>query len=136
MFNNILWVAIIFIENFLNMFKLSVSKFVCWTDQVSMFYKCLKVGLSPSKKNCFIYLNESPLKMMKNAFYFILKALFILTIFKFLSWLWSCRENGLIRKIRLISNFMTSQSGYQTMTIHILPISHEVKVTRQWNMVS
>ena len=28
---------------------------------------------------------ESPLKMMKNAFYFILKALFILKIFKFLS---------------------------------------------------
>ena len=29
--------------------------------------------------------NESPLKMMKNAFYFTLKALFILKIFKFLS---------------------------------------------------
>ena len=34
---------------------------------------------------------------------------------------WSCRENGLIRKIRLISKFMTSQSGYQTSTMHILP---------------
>ena len=32
---------------------------------------------------CF---NESPLKMMKNDFYFILKALVILKIFKFLSW--------------------------------------------------
>ena len=39
----------------------------------------------PSKKICFIYLNESPLKMVKNAFYFILKALFVLKIFKFLS---------------------------------------------------
>ena len=29
--------------------------------------------------------NESPLKMMKNAFYFTLKALFVLKIFKFLS---------------------------------------------------
>ena len=29
--------------------------------------------------------NEIPLKMMKNAFYFTLKALFILKIFKFLS---------------------------------------------------
>ena len=29
---------------------------------------------------------ESPLKMMKNAFYFISKALFLLKIFKFLSW--------------------------------------------------
>ena len=29
--------------------------------------------------------SESPLKMMKDAFYFILKALFVLKIFKFLS---------------------------------------------------
>ena len=44
----------------------------------------LKFGLSPSKKfcvNCFI---ESPLKMIKNTFHFILKALFVLKIFKFL----------------------------------------------------
>ena len=44
-----------------------------------------KVGLSPSKKNCVICLIESPLKMTKNAFYFILKTLFVLVIFKFLS---------------------------------------------------
>ena len=30
-------------------------------------------------------------------------------------------ENGLIRKIRLISKFMTSQSGKQTIAIHIIP---------------
>ena len=45
----------------------------------------LKVGLSPSKKICVNWFIESPLKMMKNAFYFILKALFVLKIFKFLS---------------------------------------------------
>ena len=44
---------------------------------------------------------ESPLKMMKNAFYFTL-TLFVLKIFKFLSSLF-------IRKVRLISKFMTSQ---------------------------
>ena len=48
-------------------------------------YVSLKVGLSPSKKNCVVGFIESPLKIMKNAFYFILKALFILKIFKFLS---------------------------------------------------
>ena len=59
----------------------------------------------PPKKNCFIWFNESPLKM-KNAFCFILKALFILKIFKF----WSCRKNTLIvRKTSLISKFMTLQ---------------------------
>ena len=53
----------------------------------------IKVKLWPSKKNCFICFNESLLKMMKNAFYFItvfcftLKALFVLKIFNFLSWL-------------------------------------------------
>ena len=45
-----------------------------------------KVGLSLFKKIA-ICLMESPLKMMKNTFYFILKALFVLKIFKFLSWL-------------------------------------------------
>ena len=45
----------------------------------------LKVGLSPSKKIYVICLIESPLKTMKNAFYFNLKTLFVLKIFKFLS---------------------------------------------------
>ena len=65
-------------------FKLRKSKF--WERQ---FFSVVtfKVGLSPSKKNyvnCFI---ESPLQMMKNVFYFILKAYFVFKIFKFLSWL-------------------------------------------------
>ena len=47
----------------------------------------LKVGLSPFKKVCVIFFTESTLKMMKKAFYFILKAFFILRILKFLSWL-------------------------------------------------
>ena len=55
---------------------------------VSIQYQNLhsfKVGLSPSEKICVVCLIKSPLKMMKNAFYFILKALFDLKIFKFLS---------------------------------------------------
>ena len=44
----------------------------------------LNVGISPLKKSCVIYLIESPLKMIKNA-YFILKSLIVLLIFKFLS---------------------------------------------------
>ena len=45
----------------------------------------IKIEPLPSKKNCVICFIESPLKMMKNDFYFILKALFVLEIFKFLS---------------------------------------------------
>ena len=43
----------------------------------------IKVGLSPSEKK-----NEIPLQVMENAFYFILKALFILKVLKLLSWLY------------------------------------------------
>ena len=60
-------------------------------NQTVLYYSalkhCLKVGLSSSKKNPFICFNESPLKMMKNAFHFILKVLFVLKIFTFLCWL-------------------------------------------------
>ena len=40
-------------------------------------------------KKCVIWFTGTRLKMMKNAFYFILKALFVLKISKFLSWLFS-----------------------------------------------
>ena len=33
-----------------------------------------------------------------------------------------CRKDGLVRKRRLISKFMTSQSGYPAIAIHIFPI--------------
>ena len=63
---------------------------VCFLRPVLNKYfapKMLQILKSDShlpKKNysCFY---DSPLKMMKNAFYFILKALFVLKIFKFLS---------------------------------------------------
>ena len=45
----------------------------------------LKSDPHPHKNICVICLIESPLKMMKNAFYFILIALFVLKICKFLS---------------------------------------------------
>ena len=59
-----------------------------------------------------ICLIENPLRMIKNAFYVILKASF--------SSFWSCRKHGLIRKMGLTSKFMTSQPGLQTIAIHIL----------------
>ena len=52
-----------------------------------------KVRFLPSKKIVFIFFNKSPLKMMNNTFYFILKAPFVLKIFKFLSILfWLCKK--------------------------------------------
>ena len=54
-------------------------------DKKLNFEEHLIVGLSPSKKYFFICFNDGPSKMMKNALYVILKALFVLKIFKFLS---------------------------------------------------
>ena len=66
--------------------------------EISQDLQFIKFGLSPSKKKCVICFIESPPKMMKNAFNFILKT-------HFLSWLF-----GYLEKIeRLISRFMTSQ---------------------------
>ena len=55
---------------------------------------------------------ESSVNMIKNAFCFTLKALFVLEKFKY--------SNSVMRKIRLVSKFITSQSGKQTIAIHIL----------------
>ena len=44
----------------------------------------LKLDSHLPKKVFYIFFNDSSLKIMKNAFYFILKALLVLKIFKFL----------------------------------------------------
>ena len=51
----------------------------------SFSIKPLKSECHLPQKICVICLIESPLKLMKNAFYFILKALLVPKIFKFLS---------------------------------------------------
>ena len=70
----------------------------------NMVTKILLKSDSHLLKKKIICFNESPLKTMKNAFHFILNVLFVLKIF-----IWLCRKNSLIRKIRLISKFITSQ---------------------------
>ena len=78
----------------------------CIKNASKRLFNYFKVGLSPPEKFCFICFIESPLNTIKNVFYFILKAPFVLKKFKVLSWLFV--HVGSIRKIRLISKFMTS----------------------------
>ena len=73
---------------YLNMYvQLTVFE-ISYADSIINFYpgffvyKRIKVLTSPSKK--IIFFNERPLKMMRNAFYFTLKTVFVLKIFKFL----------------------------------------------------
>ena len=54
-------------------------------DESQFVTNYLGIRGSPSDLRQFLA-TKSPLKMMKNAFYFTLKALFVLKIFKFLSW--------------------------------------------------
>ena len=71
------------------------------------YYKIIAMVLKSDyhlPKKIVICLIGSPLTMMKNSFYFILKSLFVQVSVKTF---WSCRKNGLIRKLRLTSKFMT-----------------------------
>ena len=78
-------------------------------------------------KSLFLFsLMKGPIKMTKNAFHFMLKALFVLEIFRFLA----MSRNGLIRKLWLISKFMTSQTGEKKLQYTYCPISQEVKATK------
>ena len=60
------------------------SEWIIVLSNILLITLIIKVGLSPSKKNCVIYFIDSPLKILKKVFYFIIKALFVLKIFEFL----------------------------------------------------
>ena len=87
--NFIAWLPLL-PEILASMYIVNIGWPVC---DVINFKSSLKVGHWPSKKVGFICFKESALKMMNNAFYFIVKALVVLKIFTFLSWLsWLCRK--------------------------------------------
>ena len=50
---------------------------------INEFHKKLLAGALEGLRQCLV--TENPLKMMKNTFYFTLKVIFVLKIFKFLS---------------------------------------------------
>ena len=75
------------------------------TWQENFFCHILKAGLLPFKKLFAFHLKSS---FRSQDIWF-----FVLTF-------WACRKNGLIGNIRLISKFMTSQSGSQRIKTHIL----------------
>ena len=77
-------------------------------------------ALTFKKKKCYL-LDWKPLKNDEKCFLFHLKSPFgSQYISVFVTIVWSCRKNGMIRKIRLTSKFMTSLLGLQTIAIHIL----------------
>ena len=80
---------------------------------------------------------ESPLKMMKNAFYFTLKALLALKIFKLLSWLLrSCRKTTWLERPGLFQNLWPHNLVNKPLQYTHWPISQEIRAIGQWNLVS
>ena len=69
---------------------------------------------------CYL-LHGKPFKANGKCFLFYLKSSFhSVDISVFVTTFRSCRENGLIRRIRLTSKLMASQPGLQAIMIHIL----------------
>ena len=75
--------------------------------------------------------NESPLKVTKNAFYFTLKALFVLKIFMFLSWIFGQVYKRLDQKDKVnFKVFNVTTCLTNNCNTHC-PTCHEVKTIRQ-----
>ena len=91
------------LQNLIMMFTFSVFKQKClfWANLVE------KIKIVSLKSDCH-------LPHLKSSFRSQDISVFVTTF-------WSCRKNGLIRKIRLTSKFMASQPGLQTIAIHIFP---------------
>ena len=89
-----IWALLSFISVGILLAKASVNLVICLvvknnscdnSSSSKFFLFNLESDSHLPKRFCVIFLIESPLEAMKNAFYFILKALFVLKIFKFLS---------------------------------------------------
>ena len=78
----------------------------------------------------------TPLKIMKNAFYSMLKFfILLLKIFKFLSWHFGLVGKWLDKKVWV--KFKTyDYTDWQIMTIHISPNISRSKAIRRWNLFS
>ena len=82
---------------------------------------CFSLKLSDShllKRNCFICFNEGPFKMINNSFNFMVKALFILKIFKILSSVFGQVEKRLDKKGK--ANFKI----YDITTLQYKPLQY------------
>ena len=65
----------------------------------------------------FFVATENYIKMMKNNFYFILKALFFLKILKFLSLIFCHVRKRLDKTAKLVLKFMSSQTDREIIAI-------------------
>ena len=92
----------------------------------------------PLKSDCylpkffFICFNNSPSNIMKNAFYFISKALFVLKICKILSWVFKhVEKTAWLEKSGSFRNLWRHSLVNKEWQYTNCSISHELKATRK-----
>ena len=97
------------------------QQFVNCDQWIYFFFSWITLNLgSHLTKKLFSFFNENPLKTIKIAFYFILKALIDLKIFKFLSCFQVMSEKQLDQEDKV--NFKTyGVTTWLTIILHILP---------------
>ena len=93
------WMIFFISTNFFNFFYWI---FFQYADLVKFIVETLKGTLLGLKR---FLATESALKMMKNAFYFTSKALFVLKIFKILSWHFGHAAKRLAKKVKISFKF-------------------------------
>ena len=109
----------------LNIALVKFSELILFFDNIFYTLSCcectfvfLKPGSDlPKKIICF---NDSPPKWWKMLFISSWKLFSFSRYLSFCLDYWPCRKNDSIRKITLISKFMTSQPDCQRITTHIL----------------
>ena len=74
--------------------------------------------------------------MMKNVFFFILKALLVLKIFKLLFWRFGHVEKKADQKDKANFEIHGVKAWLTNNCNTYRSVSHELKVTGQWNLVS
>ena len=129
-----------------NCFWIHFFKFVCLIFIFAFLLKSCALGSETTFNNWKPFTYDE-----KMLFYFTLKGLLLLNIFLFniifsiffsiFLYIYICLDflvmykNGLIRKIRLLSKFMVSRPGKQTIAIHYCPISQKSKNNQTMNFV-
>ena len=100
------------IESACSLRSVPLCKYVLKQRIQMVNYQIWSPALTFQKIFCIIPFTKSSLKIIKNAFHFILKALFVLKILKFLSSFYGhVEKTAPLEMICLISKFMTSQPG-------------------------
>ena len=108
-FDNVFCLLVDHFTKALMVFIILINFVICVIINIGICSYIIKVGLSPSKKKSFYLLEWKPLKNDEKFFLFHLKSCFRSPYVKmFVLTFWSYRKKGLIRKIRLISKFMTT----------------------------